>query len=303
MATQQAQSPPDSPQGYTNQVRLPRSDSHYFTRLACLLLNHLQDDLAPLSGRGTNFFNVSRTHNYLLYERRFSSDSQAAERVGLDSLMNLHDIKIKIVVHKNIDDTYKSYQIEAIADCYDSPHVPGRAPPSTMWVGGKRLHVAICIGWKVDALAFSLDHDTMDWPDALRYLRRASKKIFNRYGEYRSDEEAMRVVREQSPMFAIGQESVVPTMDTGEWYASFWRGWELSSRYAMVELEDGSVEGSRESGENLNIRSLQMSLLESDNAQPRLEVQRFHDKCSQYMTICGSPFLPGSIQALAHSAK
>jgi hypothetical protein len=85
----QAQSLPGSPQDYTNQIRRPHPSADYQTQLACFLLNHLQENLEPLIGRDTNFFNVPYRIHHTLYSHGISSLSQAATLVGLESLGQL----------------------------------------------------------------------------------------------------------------------------------------------------------------------------------------------------------------------
>ncbi|KAN0115245.1 hypothetical protein V8E51_004789 [Hyaloscypha variabilis] len=204
----QAQSLPGSPQGYTNQIRRPHPSADYQTQLACFLLNHLQENLEPLIGRDTNFFNVPYRIHHTLYSHGISSLSQAATLVGLESLGQLFAIHVNIRVHKYIGGE-KNYLVEAIAEGHDTP---GNVPlGEVISCGGKKLRAAVCIGWKVIDEHFGSGIDDMCWNDVLTLLRKASKKVYNQFGELRSDEEAAQVDIMLGSWFGLGNDLEMET--------------------------------------------------------------------------------------------
>ncbi|KAE9378888.1 hypothetical protein N431DRAFT_525753 [Stipitochalara longipes BDJ] len=173
MASPPARTVPGSPQGYINQVRRHRPDANHRTRLACFLLNHLQENLVPLAECNTNFFKVRFRTHYHLYRHGISHLSQPATLMGLESLLELRAIQVNIKVHKYIGDG-KNYLIEAIAE--------GHAPPENdqlekvVSCGGKKRSSAVCIGWKVIDGQFGSSIDDICWNDVLALMRKAIKK-------------------------------------------------------------------------------------------------------------------------------
>ncbi|PMD32793.1 hypothetical protein L207DRAFT_609415 [Hyaloscypha variabilis F] len=200
MAMSQPQSSSSTPDGYEKQIRLPRHQAETFTRFACLVLNHLQDNLQPLPGHAVDIFNVPERKDFRLYETRLSPDSPAVKQVGLGSLENMSEIRVEIIVWKKVTYRKKSYNIECVAEAYevDGTAAGGKKPMS---VEGKVLEVVMTVGWSVGEQDFSGDYDAFNFRDILKKLRKSSERNWNMWGERRTVEEEREIDREEANVF------------------------------------------------------------------------------------------------------
>jgi hypothetical protein len=200
MAMSQPQSSSSTPDGYEKQIRLPRHQADTFTRFACLVLNHLQDNLQPLPGHAVDIFNVPERKDFRLYETRLSPDSPAVKQVGLGSLENMSEIRVEIIVWKKVTYRKKSYNIECVAEAYefDGTAAGGKKPMS---VEGKVLEVVMTVGWSVGEQDFSGDYDAFNFRDILKKLRKSSERNWNMWGERRTVEEEREIDREEANVF------------------------------------------------------------------------------------------------------
>jgi hypothetical protein len=65
--TSRSETPPNSPRGYLNQIRIPRAGADDLTRLICCLLNFLQGNIREPRGYNSNFFTIHTTNGYELF--------------------------------------------------------------------------------------------------------------------------------------------------------------------------------------------------------------------------------------------
>ena len=204
MAMSQSQSSSSTPDDYEKQIRLPRPQADTFTRFACLVLNHLQDNLQPLPGRAVNIFNAPERKDFRIYETPLSPVSPAVKQVGLGSLENMSEIRVEIIVWKKVTYRKKSYNIECVAEVYEADETAagGKKPMS---VEGRVLEFVMAVGWSVGEQEFSGDYDAFSFQDILKKLRKSSGRNWNMWGERRTVEEEREIDRGEANVFKNGR--------------------------------------------------------------------------------------------------
>ncbi|KUJ24165.1 uncharacterized protein LY89DRAFT_662922 [Mollisia scopiformis] len=196
---------PSSPTSI-NEQRTLRSGAPVVDRVACLLLNFLQDDPEPTEpalARGV--FQADQRPETVLLHHLIPSSSRLMARYLLSSIPRLHDIEISITVSKfvsAITPNLTTYRMCARARCRDAlcrglaiqdgaGDVQGRLHERR--VGGyssELVGVQVTIEPSLETSGYTKDMDDLSWSKILRLLRRTGKRNFNSHGEGRTDAEA-----------------------------------------------------------------------------------------------------------------
>jgi hypothetical protein len=120
-------------------LQSPQESPH--VRLACLLLNYLEENLSPTIPDSTEFFNGPTFPIKVIHKISIPSNSTRCVAVGLNTVTDLAKVQIKIQISKSLD-----------------PQVQGKMDYRLRALTNKDIMLRICHSYQVWILSWKLSY-------------------------------------------------------------------------------------------------------------------------------------------------